>query len=46
MIVLKNFEELIAKKDQVKGKIVCFNNKWVDYGNSVAYRVDGPSRVA
>lgn len=35
-----------ANKDKIKGKIVCFNNDWVDYGTSVEYRVDGPSKVA
>lgn len=35
-----------AHQDQIKGKIVCFNNDWVDYGTSVEYRVDGPSKVA
>lgn len=33
-------------KDKVPGKIVCFNNKWVDYMTSVVYRVDGPSIAA
>ena len=33
-------------KDQIKGKIVCFNNEWVDYHHSVDYRVDGGSKVA
>ena len=33
-------------KDKVAGKIVCFNNKWVDYMTSVTYRVEGPSIAA
>ena len=33
-------------KDKVSGKIVCYNNKWVDYSTSVEYRVDGASRAA
>ena len=33
-------------KDKVSGRIVVFNNPWVDYGTSVEYRVDGASRAA
>lgn len=33
-------------KDKVNGKIVCYNNKWIDYGSSVDYRVNGASRAA
>jgi carboxypeptidase Q len=33
-------------KDKVSGKIVCYNNQWVDYSTSVEYRVDGASRAA
>lgn len=33
-------------KDKVAGRIVVFNNPWVDYGTSVEYRVDGASRAA
>lgn len=46
MIVVRDWDELNAKKDQVQGKIVCFNQKWVDYGQSGDYRVHGPSKVA
>ena len=31
---------------QVKGKIVVFNEKWVDYDTTVSYRNYGASRVA
>jgi len=33
-------------KDKVSGKIVCYNNQWVDYSTSVDYRLDGASRAA
>jgi carboxypeptidase Q len=33
-------------KDQVKGKIVVYNEDWVDYGTTVQYRVNGASRAA
>lgn len=33
-------------KDQVKGKIVVYNEDWVNYGTTVAYRVSGASRAA
>jgi carboxypeptidase Q len=46
VIVVRNWDELEAAKDKVSGKIVCYNNEWVDYSNSVAYRVDGASRAA
>lgn len=31
---------------KVEGKIVCFNAPWVDYEQSVTYRVEGPSKAA
>ena len=31
---------------QVKGKIVVFNEKWVDYGTTVAYRDNGATETA
>ena len=33
-------------KDQVKGKIVCYNQKWINYFTSVEYRVDGASKAS
>ena len=33
-------------KDKIKGKIVCFNNPWVEYYESVVYREQGPSKAA
>jgi carboxypeptidase Q len=37
---------MYKNKDKIAGKIVLFNNKWVDYSHSVEYRVDGPSKAA
>ena len=33
-------------KDQVKDKIVIYNQDWTNYGNSVQYRSQGASRAA
>jgi len=33
-------------KNKVNGKIVCYNNQWIDYSTSVDYRVNGASRAA
>jgi carboxypeptidase Q len=30
----------------VAGKIVCYDNDWVDYGTTVAYRSGGASRAS
>lgn len=46
VLVVRDYDELKAIKDQVPGKIICFNNKWVDYHTSVTYRVEGPSIAA
>lgn len=46
VIVVRDWDELEQMKDKVPGKIVCYNNKWVDYGTSVGYRVDGASIAA
>lgn len=35
-----------ARKDEIKGKIVVFNNPWVEYYVSVVYREQGASKVA
>jgi carboxypeptidase Q len=37
---------LDALGTKVKGKIVCFNNEWTTYGDSVEYRVKGASYAA
>jgi carboxypeptidase Q len=43
---VKNSSELEKVKDKVKGKIVCFNNEWTTYGQTVDYRVSGASYAA
>ena len=37
---------IIISYFQAKGKIVIFNEKWVDYGTSVIYRQRGAAEVA
>lgn len=46
VIVVHNFDELDQVKDKVPGKIVCYDNEWIDYFHSVEYRVDGASIAA
>lgn len=54
VIEVKNFDDLEAKKDQLKGKIVFYNYKFNPkfihtfeaYGDAVKYRGAGPSRAA
>ena len=43
---MNNFDELIANKDQVAGKIVVYNQTWTKYGESVQYRSSGAWRAA
>lgn len=54
VIAVQDFDEMEAKKDQLKGKIVYFNNKFnptniqtfKSYGEAGQYRRSGPSRAA
>jgi carboxypeptidase Q len=54
LLLVNSFEELEAKKDQVKGKIVFYNYKFdprhvttfTAYGDAVRYRGGGASRAA
>ncbi|HXT70676.1 MAG TPA: M20/M25/M40 family metallo-hydrolase [Vicinamibacterales bacterium] len=46
VIVVKDFDELTARASDVKGRIVLFNAVFTNYGATVAYRRDGPSRAA
>jgi len=46
VIVVKTFDELAARAAEVKGRIVLFNAEFTNYGATVAYRRDGPSRAA
>ncbi len=53
-IMVNSFEDLEAKKDEIKGKIVFYNykfnptfiNTFQAYGDAVRYRGAGPSRAA
>lgn len=47
VIVVNSFDELDKLDDsKVKGKIVLFNSIWTHYGDTVKYRVTGPSRAS
>lgn len=45
-IVVRNFDELDALGEQVRGKIVVYNAPFTTYGATVAYRGGGASRAA
>ena len=46
LLVVRNFQELEAAGDRVKGKIVLYNVPFTNYGETVVYRGSGPSRAA
>jgi carboxypeptidase Q len=46
VVVVKDFDELTARASEVKGRIVLFNAMFTNYGATVVYRRDGPSRAA
>lgn len=54
VVAVQDFDEMEAKKDQLKGKIVYFNNQFnptniqtfKSYGEAGQYRRSGPSRAA
>ena len=45
LLVVRNFEELEAAGERVKGRIVLFNVPYTTYGETVRFRAFGPSRV-
>ncbi len=45
-LVVESFEELEERQDEIKGKIVVYNQAYVDYGQSVQYRVWGADRAS
>jgi carboxypeptidase Q len=45
-IVVRDFGELDRLGEQVRGKIVVYNAPFVDYGETVRYRLQGASRAA
>jgi carboxypeptidase Q len=46
VIVVRSFEELESRGAQVRGKIVLFNVPYTNYGETVRFRAQGPSRSA
>ncbi len=46
VLVVKSFEDLQAHRDQARGRIVLFNVPFTTYGQTVAFRTEGPSRAA
>jgi carboxypeptidase Q len=46
VLVVRSFEELDAKSSAVRGRIVCFNVPFTNYGETVRFRSAGPSRAA
>lgn len=46
MLVVKSFEELKQRASEAEGKIVVFNQPFVSYGETVAYREYGASEAA
>jgi carboxypeptidase Q len=45
LLIVHSFQELDAAGDRIKGRIVLFNVPFTTYGETVAYRSDGPSRA-
>jgi len=46
VIVVKDFKELDARSSEVKGKIVVYNQEFINYGQAVEYRWAGASKAA
>ena len=46
VLVVKSFEELEARSEEAKGKIVLFNAEFTSYGQTVQYRVNGATEAA
>jgi carboxypeptidase Q len=46
LVVVRSFAELQARAPDVKGRIVLYNVPFTNYGETVQYRADGPSRAA
>ncbi len=45
-MVVESFEELKKRASEAKGKIVVYNQPFVSYGETVAYRASGASEAA
>lgn len=46
ILAVRNFDELEARADEAKGKIVLFNQPWEGYSKTAQYRVHGASVAA
>jgi carboxypeptidase Q len=46
LMVVKSFDELTARKDEARGRIVLFNVMYTNYGETVRYRSGGASAAA
>lgn len=46
VLVVHSFEELDSKSSAARGRIVCFNAPFTNYGETVRFRSAGPSRAA
>jgi carboxypeptidase Q len=46
VLIVDSFEDLKTKADQAKGKIVLFNAPFVEYGQTVVFRVRGATEAA
>lgn len=46
VLVVRSFKELKARASEAKGKIVVYNQDYVDYGTTVAYRSRGAAEGA
>ena len=44
-IVVRDFDELEKRKDEVKDKIVVYNEQWTTYYDAVVYRATGAERA-
>lgn len=46
LMIVKSFDELTARKDEARGRIVLFNVVYTNYGETVRYRSGGASAAA
>ena len=46
LMIVKSFDELTARKDEARGRIVLFNVVYTNYGETVRYRGAGASAAA
>lgn len=46
ILVVRSFADLQSRASEVKGRIVLYNVPFSNYGETVQYRADGPSRAA